>query len=433
MTKMNRPSGRSRFSSKSKFSSNYRNRRPRPKPSIDISKFINKAVEAPTPQKEDATRPFSELSLDSKLLQSIEQRGFTNPTPIQDKCIETVLSGSDLVGMANTGTGKTGAFLIPTLHRMLQDRNVKALIMAPTRELALQIETEFKKFAKKLDFYSALCIGGTSMHQQYKMLRRPHNVVIGTPGRLNDLLDQGRLNISKFQIVVLDEVDRMLDMGFIEDVRKVLSLMPENKQSLFFSATMPANVKKLINEFSNDIKTISVKSVETASTIDQDIVEFAGLDDKLEVLHDILNKDDVSKVLIFGRTKRGVQNLVEKLNKRGFKAVSIHGNKTQAQRQRALMQFRRDAVNILVATDVAARGLDIEDVSHVINYDIPETYEDYVHRIGRTGRANKKGQALTFIQKGEKARHDRRQQTGGRPQHSGPRRESNRFDRKRRD
>ncbi|HJM68539.1 MAG TPA: DEAD/DEAH box helicase, partial [Candidatus Babeliales bacterium] len=344
-----------------------------------------------------------------------------------------VLSGSDLVGMANTGTGKTGAFLIPTLHRMLQDRNVKALIMAPTRELALQIETEFKKFAKKLDFYSALCIGGTSMHQQYKMLRRPHNVVIGTPGRLNDLLDQGRLNISKFQIVVLDEVDRMLDMGFIEDVRKVLSLMPENKQSLFFSATMPANVKKLINEFSNDIKTISVKSVETASTIDQDIVEFAGLDDKLEVLHDILNKDDVSKVLIFGRTKRGVQNLVEKLNKRGFKAVSIHGNKTQAQRQRALMQFRRDAVNILVATDVAARGLDIEDVSHVINYDIPETYEDYVHRIGRTGRANKKGQALTFIQKGEKARHDRRQQTGGRPQHSGPRRESNRFDRKRRD
>ncbi|OGB97129.1 hypothetical protein A3F06_04275 [candidate division TM6 bacterium RIFCSPHIGHO2_12_FULL_36_22] len=373
--------------------------------------------------KDEVTRTFAELPLDKKLLETIEGRGFINPTPIQDKSIDIVLKGKDLIGMANTGTGKTGAFLIPTLDRMLNDRNIKALILAPTRELALQIDTEFKKFSKKLGFNSALCIGGTSMHQQYKMLKQPHNLIIGTPGRINDLLDQGRIDISKFQIIVLDEVDRMLDMGFIDDVRKILSFMPKNKQSLFFSATMPKAVEKLINDFSTDIQTISVKSVETASTIDQDIVQFTGLEDKLETLHDILNKEDVTKVLIFGRTKHGVQNLTEKLNDRGFKAASIHGNKTQAQRQRALMQFRKDLVNILVATDVAARGLDIEDVSHVINYDIPETYEDYIHRIGRTGRANKRGQALTFVQKSEKQRQDN-QQRSGRPQGSKP---ANRF------
>ncbi|MBT4856047.1 DEAD/DEAH box helicase [bacterium] len=415
MTKMHKPhGGRSRFSSKSKFSSNNRTRRrPRTSPSIDITRFINKAQEAPAqPEENVVTRPFAELPLHKDLLTSIERRGFATPTPIQDQAIEQVLQGHDLLGIANTGTGKTGAFLLPILHLLLGNRNQKALILAPTRELALQIDTEFKKFAKKLDFYSALCIGGTSMHQQHKMLSRRFNIVIGTPGRVKDLVDRRRLDISKFDLIVLDEVDRMLDMGFVNDVREILDQTSKKKQSLFFSATMSPQIKKLIDDFSKDIKTISVKSVETASTIDQDIVEFGHPSEKLDILHDILIKDEVAKVLIFGRTKRNVQDLSEKLIKRGFKSASIHGNKTQAQRQQALSKFRNDKITMLVATDVAARGLDIQDVTHVINYDIPESYEDYVHRIGRTGRANKKGQALTFVQK--KISHDNRPQ---RPHH----------------
>lgn len=371
-------------------------RRPRKSSDIDISQFINKAKSEPVVEEQVVDRTFDELPVHQEVLASVKKAGFTVPTPIQDQSIEIILDGNDLLGIANTGTGKTAAFLIPILDQLMKDRTKKVLIMAPTRELSVQINTEFNKLAKALKLNSVLCVGGTNMRMQFQVLRRKFNVVIGTPGRINDLIDRGKLNLSNYSIVVLDEVDRMLDMGFVNEVQGILEHTSKNRQSLFFSATLNNPVKKLIDSFSRDIKTVSVKSVETASTIEQDIVEFENIDNKLELLHDILVKDPNAKVVVFGRTKFGVQKLSDKLNKRGFETVSIHGDKSQAQRQRALKNFKKD-VNVLVATDVAARGLHIDDVALVINYDIPETYDDYVHRIGRTGRAQKKGFALTFV------------------------------------
>ena len=268
--------------------------------------------------------------------------------------------------------------------------------MVPTRELAIQIEDEYRAFSLGTGLRSVSVVGGASIVNQIRGLRYNPNFVIGTPGRLKDLIDRRALDLSKFQTVVLDEADRMLDMGFINDMRAVMALMSKNRHTLFFSATLGPDIEKLIHDFLNQPVRISVKTGDTAKNVDQDIVRMQGKN-KVDVLHDLLSKPEFEKVLVFGRTKHGVERLSQTLTERGIPAASIHGNKSQNHRQRALGEFKTNKIKVLVATDVAARGLDIPQVSHVINFDVPGTYEDYVHRIGRTGRAGQRGKALTFI------------------------------------
>jgi superfamily II DNA/RNA helicase len=363
----------------------------------DVSKFINKAVITEEVEKFIPEHKFNDFALTPQVKANITAKGYTDPTPIQDRAIPHVLRGADVVGIANTGTGKTGAFLIPLINKLVLNRGERVLIMVPTRELATQINDEFRGFAKGLQMYSVVCVGGANINPQMSELRRKPQFVIGTPGRLKDLLERRALNLGDFKTAVLDEADRMLDMGFIADMRQILKLLPAPRHTLFFSATLSREVEKLIGEFLHEPVRISVKTRETSANIDQDVVRVPRGKDKLEVLHDLLNQPGFDKVLVFGRTKHGVEKLSKKLVEKGFKAESIHGNKTQGKRQKALDLFKRDHVNILVATDVAARGLDINGVSHVINYDLPSTHDDYIHRIGRTGRAGKKGIALTFI------------------------------------
>ena len=279
---------------------------------------------------------------------------------------------------------------------MLNNRYEKVLIVAPTRELAVQIQDEFISFAQKLRLYSVLCIGGVNIRPQIEALRRNPNVVIGTPGRLKDLHNQNRLKIIQFQTIVLDEVDRMLDMGFVRDVRFIVSLLPEVRQSLFFSATLSQSIKQIIDEVANNPLQISVKRQETAVNVDQDVIRTQGRQ-KLDILHDLLIRDNFSKVIVFGKTKWGIEKLSHQLTERGFNVAALHGNKNQNQRQRALNMFKRNEVSILLATDIASRGIDVDDVTHVINYELPQSYDDYVHRIGRTGRNNKKGIALSLV------------------------------------
>ncbi len=340
---------------------------------------------------------FEDFAIAPKIKRNIASKQYTSTTPIQDKAIPAILAGQDVIGIANTGTGKTAAFLIPLIDKVLRDRSQKVLIVAPTRELALQIHGQLGEFAQGLTITSALCIGGTSLVKQRRDLLQNPSFVIGTPGRIKDFIGQGCLHLWQFGNVVLDEVDRMVDIGFIADIKYFISLLPTNRQSLFFSATIPAKVKEIIQTFVKNPVTISVKESDTVGNINQDVVRIVGNQNKVDKLHDLLIQDGFNKVLIFGRTKRGVQRLTNELTSRGFRAGVIHGNKSQSQRQKMLEMFRRNQIRILLATDVASRGLDIEDVSHVINYDLPASYDDYIHRIGRTGRANKKGVALTFV------------------------------------
>ena len=362
---------------------------------IDPALFVQKAVEA-TSETYTPVNHFIDFPLVDQLKKNIAQRGYTIPTPIQDQAIPHLLQGKDVVGIANTGTGKTAAFLVPLINKVFLNRSQKTLIIAPTRELAVQIYDELRNLSQGMSIFGALCIGGVPMGGQIYQLRRNPHFVIGTPGRLKDLEQQRILNLSQYNSIVLDEVDRMLDMGFIDDVKYLISRLPSPRHSLFFSATIASRLSDLMHSFLKDPVTISVKSRDTATNVDQDVVRMNGKQ-KIEVLHDLLIQDDFRKVLIFGRTKWGMERLAKSLDDRGFKVASIHGNKSQNQRQRALSQFKDDHVQILLATDIASRGLDIPDVTHVINYEVPESYEDYIHRIGRTGRADKKGIALTFL------------------------------------
>ena len=366
--------------------------------SFDPSRFINKTIVEEKVVQFVPTHTFADFAFDDRIKANIVTKGSTLPTPIQDRAIPEVLSGADVVGIANTGTGKTAAFLLPLIDKILKNRDAKVLVMVPTRELAVQIGDELRGFAPGLGIYNAICVGGASIGPQISQLRRKPNFVIGTPGRLKDLLERKALNLSTFSTVVLDEADRMLDMGFINDMRTILSLMPTPRHTLFFSATLSPEIEKLIGAFLHNPVRISVKTRESASSIEQDVVNIPRGAHKLDILHDLLTKPGFDKVLVFGRTKHGVEKLSKQLNDRGFKSESIHGNKTQNKRQKALDLFKKDHVNVLVATDVAARGLDISGVSHVINFDLPSTHEDYIHRIGRTGRAGKRGKALTFIE-----------------------------------
>ncbi|MEK7606122.1 MAG: DEAD/DEAH box helicase [Patescibacteria group bacterium] len=364
----------------------------------DVSKFVYKVSVIEEAEVIAPKHSFNDFVIDERIKTAIEKKGYTIPTPIQDQSIPYILEGKDVVGIANTGTGKTAAFLIPLLHKIFTTRNQSALVIVPTRELAIQIEEELRGFTRGTNIYSACIVGGAPMRPQLIALRRRPHVVIGTPGRLKDMIEHGYLDLSGFQSVVLDEADRMLDMGFIGDVKFMMAKTPKDRHTLFFSATMSPEITALISQFLKDPVTVSVKTRDTAKNVDQDVVRLKEGERKLEKLVEVLRGEGFHKVLIFGRTKHGVEALSKDLIKHGFLAESIHGDKNHAKRQRALTQFKKNHVTILVATDVAARGLDIADVSHVINYDLPGTYEDYIHRIGRTGRAGKAGKALTFIE-----------------------------------
>jgi len=345
-----------------------------------------------------AVHSFADFHIEEELKRNITKKEYDAPTPIQDQAIPHIIEGKDLIGIANTGTGKTAAFLIPLINKVLKNRQEKIIIIAPTRELAVQIRDEFNILSHNLHIYSVLCIGGSSMYVQKSNLRRPFNFVIGTPGRIGDLIEQRCLILSAFGTVVLDEADHMVDIGFIHTIKHIISLLPKVRQSLFFSATIDGKVKEVLRDFVQNPVTVSVKTRDTAENVEQDIVKINGGHTKVDRLHDLLLQKTFEKVLIFGRTKFGVQRLSDELCRRGLKAGAMHGNKNQSQRQRVLDQFKHNEIKILLATDVASRGLDIPNVSHVINYDLPDSYEAYIHRIGRTGRADKKGIALTFLE-----------------------------------
>ncbi len=354
-------------------------------------------AEAPQPEVAYiATNSIADLAIDEQLRKNIVAKGYIDFTPIQDQIMPAILNGQDVVGVANTGTGKTAAFLVPIINKVITQKS-RCLIITPTRELAVQIQMELKSLSAGMNVFSALCIGGAAMGRQIDALQRRPNFVIGTPGRLKDLDQRRRLNFADFDTIVLDEVDRMLDMGFVHDIRYIIDNLPEQKQSLFFSATMNERVKSVMNGFLVNPFSVTIKSSNTIATnINQDIIRTNGRL-KLDVLHELLITEGFNKVIVFGRTKRSMETLSKNLSLRGHKVASIHSNKSQGQRQMAISQFRSSSIKILVATDVVARGLDIDDVTHVINFDLPSSYEDYIHRIGRTGRANKTGTALTFL------------------------------------
>ena len=368
------------------------------KQTIDPARFI-KAAEPSLNSDYKTTHEFADFKMHPLLKANITAKGYVAPSEIQDKTIALGLDGRSVVGIANTGSGKTAAFALPILNKLMHSPTSRALIIAPTRELANQIEEQCKLLAKSSGLNGVLLIGGMPMGRQISDLRRNPRIIIGTPGRIKDHLQQSTLNLSNVDMLVLDEVDRMLDMGFINDVREILSNLPIRRQAFFFSATLSPEIRKLIDTFAEDPEVVNVKLGETSENVHQDIINYSGKSDKLGKLHDELIREGVAKTLIFGKTKYGVERLGKELKKRGFKAEALHGGKSQGQRQRALDAFKQNRVNVLVATDVAARGIDVKDISHVINFDVPQTYNDYIHRIGRAGRAGRPGNALTFVEK----------------------------------
>lgn len=365
---------------------------------IDPAKFV-KVAQPVQAEEYTPTHSFGDFAVAPIIKKNLEMKGFVVPSPIQDQVIPLVLEDKDVIGIANTGTGKTAAFAIPLIHKMLEDRKQKTIILAPTRELAQQIRVEFNAIVKGAFIKSALLIGGSNMGYQIKDLKAGPQLIIGTPGRVKDHLERRTLKLSDFTAIVLDEVDRMLDMGFIDDMRQILSSVSEDRQSLFFSATMDEKIKRLIHDFSHQPELISVKTGDTSDNVHQSVINYNHHSEKPDKLHDALLAEEVQKVIVFEETQRDVEKLARELMSRGFATDSIHGGKNQGQRQRALRRFKENEVDILVATDVAARGIDVKDVTHVINYSIPQTYEDYTHRIGRAGRAGKVGHAYTFVQK----------------------------------
>lgn len=360
------------------------------------SQFINTN---PVETKEEVYAPkhtFNTFGLHPRLARVVESLGITTPSPIQDQVIPEIMQGHDVIGLAETGTGKTAAFLLPVLNKTFEEDFRQTLILAPTRELAIQIEDELKKLSKGFRIFSTVCVGGMNIRPQIKNLKRRNHFIIGTPGRVLDLINRGDFKPAKVTTVVLDEADRMLDMGFIHDMKKILSHTPDNRETLFFSATMNADAEKIVHDFLNNPVRISVKKKDVTNSIEQDVVTH-GHSNKFETLVELLGGDEFKRIIVFGSMKHSVEKLARQLSKEGIKSESIHGNKSHGQRQRSLRDFKAGQAKVLVATDVAARGIHVDDVSHVINYDLPQTFEDYVHRIGRTGRGTKRGKALTFV------------------------------------
>lgn len=363
---------------------------------FDPTVLCQKATVCEKEEEYIAKNSFSDFAMHESIKRNISARGYKTPTAIQDQAIPEVLAGRDLIGIADTGTGKTAAFLIPLINKAFNDVDERILIITPTRELAAQIEDELKIFAGNLRIYSAVCVGGVPIYRQIRALHRNPQFVIGTPGRLKDLEQRREINFHSFGTMVLDEVDRMLDMGFVREIEHINSELADDRQSLFFSATMTPNVERIMTRFVKNPTTVTAKSKNTLTNINQDIIRTNGKP-KLNILVELLRQTEFQKVLIFGRTKRNVEDLANDLTRVGIRAGSIHGNKSQNQRFRALDEFKQGRSQVLIATDVASRGIDVNDITHVINYDLPESHEVYIHRIGRTGRVNKIGHALTFV------------------------------------
>ncbi len=353
---------------------------------------------------------FNNLEIIEPILKALKAEGYTHPTPIQEQSIPILLRGKDLLGSAQTGTGKTAAFAIPILQHLYHERQqnnnsrkIRTLIVTPTRELAIQIGESFTAYGKFTGIRNTVIFGGVKQGAQTQALERGVEVLIATPGRLQDLMDQGFLNLRDIKYFVLDEADRMLDMGFIHDIRKILAKLPTRRQSLFFSATMPPEIVKLSRKILGDFEKVSVKPEQTTAEKVEQSLYFVSKKGKIKLLIHLLETEPVQSVLVFSRTKHGANKIVKMLGKANIEAAAIHGNKSQGARQLALGNFKSGLIKVLVATDIAARGIDIEDLSHVINYDIPNIPETYVHRIGRTGRAGASGIAISFCDAEEKA------------------------------
>lgn len=351
---------------------------------------------------------FEELKLISPILKAVKAQGYTEATPIQEQGIPPILAGKDLLGCAQTGTGKTAAFAIPTIQNLMKEksegrwnRGIKALIITPTRELAIQIDESFREYSEGTGLRHTVIFGGVKQHAQVKRLKSGVDILIATPGRLLDLMNQGYIRLNDLKIFTLDEADRMLDMGFIHDVKKVVAKLPAKRQSLFFSATMPPKITTLANTLlTNPVRVEVTPASTTAETVAQKMFTVEK-GNKKHLLTHILKEHEMPSALVFMRTKHGANKLVTFLEKAGINASAIHGNKSQAARQKALKSFKDKNLRVLVATDIAARGIDIDELSHVVNYEIPNEPETYVHRIGRTGRAKRSGIALSFCDKEE--------------------------------
>lgn len=346
-----------------------------------------------------ASRSFNQMPINEKIKTNLTRKGFSEPTQIQDETLEYLISGRNLMGIANTGTGKTAAFLIPIIERLLQNpESFTSLVVVPTRELALQIKEEFISISKGMGLYAACFIGGTNLDRDIDQLKRKNHIVIGTPGRLIDLTQRKALKLQGISVLVLDEFDRMLDMGFIDDIQKMVQLMHNRKQTMLFSASVDKMQGSIINQMVQNPVEVRVSSGTTTSDqVEQDIIKVPVGEDKFKMLRDLMDDKKFQKVLIFAETKRLVDRVNRKLNQSGIRSDRIHGDKTQNYRNKALDKFKRGNVQVLVATDVAARGIDVSNVTHVINYQLPMSFNSYLHRIGRTGRANNIGNALTFV------------------------------------
>ncbi len=370
---------------------------------IDISKFIYKPDVA-TLEKEakaktkvvEVKHTFADFNFDALVQGNLKEKGYEKPTPIQDQTIMHAMKGQDVLGLANTGSGKTAAFLLPLIDKVVKDPTQKVIILAPTRELAMQINKEFTEFSKGLKVFSTVCVGGMPIFRQIQNLRMVNHFVIGTPGRIKDLAHRRCINYAEFSNVVLDEVDHMLDMGFVDDITEILKGLNPVRQSLFFSATMPPRIRTLVQKFQKEPFVVDIAVPGSTKTVEQDVIR-ARREDKFQTLCDLIKSEGATRTIIFVETKREVEEVANGLTRAGFKTGYLHGDKRQRERARTLDQFKTGLTDILVATDVAARGIDVKDVSHVINYTVPQTHDDYVHRIGRAGRAGRTGKAFTFV------------------------------------
>src|SRR6476620_10528714 len=351
---------------------------------------------------------FEQLGLIEPIMKALKTEGYTHPTPIQEQSIPVVLEGKDLLGCAQTGTGKTAAFAIPIIQLFEKDkknakgyRHIRSLILTPTRELAVQINDSFAAYGRYTNIRHEVIFGGVSQHTQTLALRNGTDVLIATPGRLLDLINQGYVHLDHLEIFVLDEADRMLDMGFIHDVKKIIRLLPSDKQTLFFSATMPQQIAELADSLLHQPAKVEVTPVSSTVEKIEQAVYFVNKRDKLSLLLHLLHEKKINRTLVFSRTKHGADKITKDLKKMNVQAAAIHGNKSQTARQYALSQFKNGRLKVLVATDIAARGIDVDALTHVINFDLPEVPETYVHRIGRTGRAGAEGIALSFCDAAE--------------------------------
>jgi ATP-dependent RNA helicase RhlE len=358
---------------------------------------------------ETPTQAFASLGVSAPILKALAAEGYTVPTPIQTQAIPIVLKGRDLIGLAQTGTGKTAAFALPILDRLNASRkhagekSCRTLVLAPTRELASQIADSFRTYGRFLGLSTTVVFGGASMHKQKQALYRGVDILVATPGRLLDHISQRTLRLDAVEILVLDEADHMLDMGFIHDLRKIATLLPRHRQSLFFSATMPAPIAELAAQFLDNPERVAVAPQSTTAERVEQAVIHVDQSKKQDLLHALLADKSVKRALVFTRTKHGADRVVKKLESAGFEAEAIHGNKNQGQRTRALDAFKKGHARLLVATEIAARGIDVDNISHVINYDLPNVPEQYVHRIGRTARAGAGGRAISFCAPDERA------------------------------